>query len=95
MSLDQITLGTIVIFDMGTFPNIGMVTDIYTVQGIRKIAIMHPSGNRMRERSLDYDYEHQLLAPLLGEYNTCLSCAAWDEWIANGKKPYRGNIRNT
>lgn len=88
MSYDQLQVGSIVVFDMGTAPNIGMITDIYTEGQERKCLIMHPGG-RMRERSLDYDYRDAALRPLLGEYNLAITSKCWDEWIKAGKPSKR------
>ena len=91
MSFDQLQIGSIVIFDMGDFPNIGMITDIYMVDGVRKCLIMQPNG-RPRERSLDYDYRQKFLRPLLGEWNLAIKSKKWDEWIMAGKPSLRNDV---
>lgn len=88
MSYDQLQVGSIVVFDMGEAPNIGMVTDIYIEDGVRKCLIMHPGG-RMRTRDIDSDYRNEALRPLLGEYNLAITSKKWNEWIKAGKPSMR------
>ena len=82
--MDQVEVGSIVVFDMGTFPNIGIITRIFEENGRLLCTIMHPSG-RIRERDLEFDYNDCALRPLLGSYNTCIRSDAWDEWFKSHK----------